>query len=166
MTVTKLIVSLEVLWFVGVIVAATYDVAGPRARYWMHPAGGLSDLLRKVRERAEPVPAPPTPVQVDPTALILGHRSMDADDSGAENWGDLLREMNTAEQVIYHEETFRLHHQLRGALDPHVDAFNARIDEILANWAVRTERISLGSTESPTGEFPFVLARPRHLVAA
>jgi hypothetical protein len=168
--------------------AAVYSLAGQTGRlvitgglYHYHP-----DYLRPRRARGyadhRPRTAgfdalaliPPTRIGLDDTptevlpaitreALRLNHDTyvqaqLEQSQTGAEHWGDLLRDMGTEERVIIHEETYLLHQDLRAITDPLLDDFDQRFAQLLANWAYRTEHVSLGSAQHATGAWPLVAA--------
>lgn len=101
-----------------------------------------------------------TPVRIDGVLDVLTRREMAEDETGAEHWGTLLQDMNTAERVIFHQETYLLHQDLRAITDPLTEKFDREFGDLMRQWEYRTERVSLGSSESLTGEWPLLYAAP------
>lgn len=125
--------------------------------------------LPQAPEPAAPDPEP-TPT-VDPTSsFLMAPVEMTVDDSGAENWGDLLRAMNTEERVIIHRETYELRQEMLAWERPALDAFNAAYDRAVAGWCDCPEHLHLDATDAPTSAWPLVYVAPlrddeRELVA-
>jgi hypothetical protein len=147
--------TLTVLGLIAVLSLAAYalahTVADGREGRHVAPYGWAADASQTPTRT-------PALVVVDPTGPVVMRQEQTA--TGAETWGSLLDQMNTEERTIYHMETYLLHQDVRGAIDPAVQAFSDRIDAILEGWNYRTERVGLGSTETPTGAWPVLAGRP------
>lgn len=103
-----------------------------------------------------PVGSNATTVVLDPTASVLVRAEMadDGSDVGAEHWGDLLRQMNTEERVIYDMERYLDHEAHMGverkflsgldeavaAVIAHINAENEAADAREAFWRRSAER--------------------------